>query len=641
MFSSRTWAIVPFAVLAHFASLTAQERFDLTVPGTDVRSVAELGQRTLTIAEGEARSFVYTRTPALDSPDGKYVGFLNGQLRKAIRWPARGEGAFQIGTVSPAGRVTYRESQMRIRRTAPRGEPRRVNKASIGPTNIATAVGRNGTLQAAYIDQVGQLQFAIQEREQWRLVSGKANEPLVPGAPLALLPDSRSEVPEVYTIGRDGRLTMIRSGRVSSRSNAALYNPGSHLTVVDEGVRATLLAVAADGRLVVDALDTPDLDGYVERQPRQLIPGSPVAMLGDEEVYVIDAGGAIRGYGRNLGGWFRKDPHLGRGRPINGFPPGGSLSAVHVHSTPVARASYLFAVDSLGGLQTIRESAPGRWECGQIGNDIFPPGLPISASYTSGRLQVSATLADGNWYEWHTHGLAGPWTKTLISRGFARHSPTHFSHSGHPHCFAIDRRGVLVAAHVDARSVWHPTLVAPGFAAAPLLVSREVAPNPPLRPVEVMLTNEHTRELWLLIADLRNPRKPTRMKLKPGESKPVVLERDAGSQLVETIETLGRAERHVYDLPPQPLYDISVYELFLQSVAIDRTKRGKGKVEDINWSPKSIGILPVPPGELLRDGTTLDVFAEAKSERNAGAVRRLDMEQWKVDNTVPPGLRVP
>ena len=71
-----------------------------------------------------------------------------------------------------------------------------------------------------------------------------------------------------------------------------------------------------------------------------------------------------------------------------------------------------------------------------------------------------------------------------------------------------------------------------------------------------------------------------------------------------------------------------------------RTKRGQGRIEDINFSPRSIGIFPVAPGGQLRTGTVIDVYGAAQAERNPGAARRLDMRQWKVDNTVPD-IRVP
>jgi len=206
------------------------------------------------------------------------------------------------------------------------------------------------------------------------------------------------------------------------------------------------------------------------------------------------------------------------------------------------------------------------------------------------------------------------------------------SGSGFFHIGSLSRAGRIT--YRESRMTVH-ALRAPRFAA------REIGAANPLPPAEVTLTNSHTRELWVLITDLRDPKAAIRMRLKPGEKKDLSLQRDAGGRVVETFETLGRIEQRAYDLPPQPLYDVSVYELFLQSVAIDRTKRGQGKVEDINWSPRSIGIFPVPPGNLLPERAKLDVYAKAKAEHNPGAVRRLDREQWKVDNTVPADLRAP
>ncbi|MBP87260.1 MAG: hypothetical protein CMJ64_11155 [Planctomycetaceae bacterium] len=125
------------------ARLPAQERFDLQVPGTQVRSRAELTARTLTIIDAEGQNFVYTRHRDSDSRDGTYVGFLNSQLRRAIRWPITGRGAFHIGSVSPGGQITFRESQMQISRIGPAPvtalRPSTPGRAAlpIGPTYVA------------------------------------------------------------------------------------------------------------------------------------------------------------------------------------------------------------------------------------------------------------------------------------------------------------------------------------------------------------------------------------------------------------------------------------------------------------------------------------------------------------------------
>ena len=108
---------------------------------------------------------------------------------------------------------------------------------------------------------------------------------------------------------------------------------------------------------------------------------------------------------------------------------------------------------------------------------------------------------------------------------------------------------------------------------------------------------------------------------------------------METWELIGPAgdliiEERITRLPPRQFYDISVYELIIQSIAIDSTKKGKGKIEDVQMSPKSIGAFPLAAGSALGD-QRIDVYSEARLNRNPGGVRRLDMRQWHEDVPEP------
>lgn len=171
------------------------------------------------------------------------------------------------------------------------------------------------------------------------------------------------------------------------------------------------------------------------------------------------------------------------------------------------------------------------------------------------------------------------------------------------------------------------------FVPTRLLVNRRVVANPPLRPVEIRFANTYDKELWVLLFDLRDPNRSIRLKIPPGGAEIAQLDRDAGGKFVETWERRHAngsvsVEEIVAELPPRSLYDVSVYELIVQSVAIDRTKRGAGRIEDIQRSPKSVGIFPVSPGDSLHAGTT-DIYQAAKRQGNPGGVRRLDPQRWQ------------
>ena len=170
-------------------------------------------------------------------------------------------------------------------------------------------------------------------------------------------------------------------------------------------------------------------------------------------------------------------------------------------------------------------------------------------------------------------------------------------------------------------------------------VSREIQPNPPLPPAEVQLLNSHRYALIVLIGDLRNGQVVQQVRIEPQNSTTITVDRDPGSTLVEVIETTtvaGTWNRQEFrtQLPPVNLYDLSVYEEFLQSIAIDRTGKSPNTIEDVNYQPKSLGLLALPAGAALPERGQLDLYLQAKAADNAGAVRRLDpkrLEKPKID----------
>lgn len=168
----------------------------------------------------------------------------------------------------------------------------------------------------------------------------------------------------------------------------------------------------------------------------------------------------------------------------------------------------------------------------------------------------------------------------------------------------------------------------PSARPASRVVDRSVRPGAALADAKVEFRNRHQRDLWVLLVRDGDTRRPLRLKIPAGESVHLALARDPGATLVETYEYLTRTgyERQdiVTQIPPATQYDASVYELIVQSISIDRTVAG-GKVDNVNHAPKSVGWFDLPP---LGEKSVIDVYAEAKSMRNPGAVRRIDISQW-------------
>jgi len=158
--------------------------------------------------------------------------------------------------------------------------------------------------------------------------------------------------------------------------------------------------------------------------------------------------------------------------------------------------------------------------------------------------------------------------------------------------------------------------------------SDQIVPNQPLPPVSLRVANTHTDTLLVLLADRRNPNQPRKLRIPAGGSETVTLERDAGATVIQTVEIMdafGNWNRDQYQIPVPPavLYDMSVYEEFLQSIAIDRTGKSPSAIEDVNYQPRSIGFFLLPAGAALQDRSVIDAYRAADDSKNPGACRKL------------------
>ena len=77
-------------------------------------------------------------------------------------------------------------------------------------------------------------------------------------------------------------------------------------------------------------------------------------------------------------------------------------------------------------------------------------------------------------------------------------------------------------------------------------------------------------------------------------------------------------------IPPEELYDVTVYENAVMSRYYDRT--GKDRLVPSRFrpaketrSPRSIGVFSLPAGDALQEGNRVDVLQSAKLAGNPGA----------------------
>lgn len=193
----------------------------------------------------------------------------------------------------------------------------------------------------------------------------------------------------------------------------------------------------------------------------------------------------------------------------------------------------------------------------------------------------------------------------------------------------------LQPVRYTSSQLWSPysAPVVPSFQPYSRTVNQEVRPNPPLPPAQLGLLNNHRSALIVLLGDQRNG-SVQQLRVEPGQLNTVTLDRDAGATLIETYETLsptGIWQRQQFStpIPPAQIYDLSIYEEFLQSIAIDRTGKSPNPIEDINYMPKSVGLILIPPGPQLPQNSTFDTYATAKAVNNLGAVRRFDPKSFE------------
>lgn len=204
-----------------------------------------------------------------------------------------------------------------------------------------------------------------------------------------------------------------------------------------------------------------------------------------------------------------------------------------------------------------------------------------------------------------------------------------------------DRGLSLQPITFDPWQLWWPS--APTFVLPQIqyrTVQQQVIANSSLPSVVANIMNTHSDTLVVLVADHRNVSRVKKLKIASGKSERIQMDRDPGATIVETFETMdgfGNWQQQQFQttIPANVLYDISVYEEFLQSIAIDRTGTSPNPIEDVNYQPRSIGFFLVPPGDALPEESEIDAYQIAMSAQNPGSVRRLSQRDLELDSKGP------
>jgi hypothetical protein len=190
-----------------------------------------------------------------------------------------------------------------------------------------------------------------------------------------------------------------------------------------------------------------------------------------------------------------------------------------------------------------------------------------------------------------------------------------------------DSTVMLQPASDSLAQVWYfDSVTPPATVQVPIqrLVTATVERNPVLPAVQTRLVNSERIELFVRISDLRTGA-ATDVRLPPGGFHDLEIERDAGATYVEKYEVVGPggpllSQQFVTPMPPASYYGFTVYQKFMQSIAIDRTGKSPTPIEDINFQAKSLGSFVLPAGDLFAGGE-VDVMQLATQVDEAGGLR--------------------
>jgi hypothetical protein len=600
----------------------AQQRFVLNTGDRTMTSSAVLDNGRLSIIDAQGNRFEYVRRRLQDSLDRRYLGFYCDEARQYIRFPVSGEGAMYIGTRRGLG-VAWRRSQMTVQPVAgAQAGSRRVISAVAAPSlpmHFGVLAGPNNQFTLATVDESGVLQYYQSSGDSWRHGESSVRDVFPAGTPLALATrgDSRAAA---YGVNARGELVEVAGGRANILTGPGdpRFAPGTQLGQWTDRGATYLFAVDAAGAVWQIDPRTGDFTP-VERRTGFFEPGVPNAAVGGaDSLFLIDRTGNLIGYSLRGGSWSR--PY----RIASGFFSGGAVSAAQV--TRAGRSPFVqVAAADAGGRLRLLENVDGQWREQRIGDFHLPPGATVAMAVSDDGTLLSAVGSDGQWSQWYQTG--DRWQSRPIASGFPAGAQVVLYPAG-PQAFAIDRTGRLVAGRWrDNR--WRSNLLAPQYELAPLLERRHIIPNPPLAPAEVVLENTQDEELVARIFDVRRPERPTEVRIPAHGRVTHRFERDAGATLEEVnllaapggqlVEDVNR-----YPLPPQQYYNVAVYANRVTSVYYDATKGRDLPPEEVNRSLVSLGVFPIPPGELLQSGDRLDVYREAKLRRNPGAVSQFE-----------------
>lgn len=480
---------------------------------------------------------------------------------------------------------------------------------------------------AGYIAPDGKLVLFDGGASGWVPRLGVYPHALVPGAPLVLLPQLPGQAwPTVITVSAANKLTQIVNGGVPQVLIPAHSFPvGAQLSLVSNGPQPIVMLVSVGGDLwSVDPVTTL---GNKVNSPTESFPMgcsvSAVAAGGRTHAFAVDQFGTMHYY-------FGQGPTWGSMAIAGGLIPGTCVAADELSlAFPPAKHLNVSAIDPSGNLLLWSKAAGMPWSPPVVIAKGQAPGSPLQLGHTAFGPMLSTISSGGKWHVWVNNPATG-WTKHLVGVGYFTGAPI----AGAPGVgtfFTVDPLGRLISAKWNGKG-WTTAYALLMLARAPQLVSREVVPNPPLPPASVSLINNGPDPLVVQIVDRFDPRQPPEETITAGGKLVVQMARDSGATLEEVFLVPGpggvlQEQKESHAIPPEQRYTLTVWsdKETYKVLPFKGAKKGAPKSVTEGFSQRtqvSLGVIPIPAGELLRDGEQLDLVQITQRLKNAGAVNQ-------------------
>lgn len=496
--------------------------------------------------------------------------------------------------------------------------------ADAGPVGIGwTPFGTQTT--AGYVAPDGKLLIFDGGAPGWTLRPVAFPHLLVPGGPIAMLPQAAGDTwPTVITVDPANKLIrMVNGGAPSVLLPAQSFPVGAHLDLVQKGTQTLVMGVTGTGDLW--CVDPVAGTGHKINSPAESFPFgcsvSAVAAGGQYHCFAVDHFGTMHYYFGNGAVWNSV-------AIAGGLLPGTSVATdVFPMALPPVQMLNVTAIDPAGNLVLWSKPKGLPWAPPAVIATGQSPGSPLEIGHTAFGPMLSSISSGGNWNVW-MHDTSAGWVNHLVGPGFFMGAPIACAPSVGTF-FTIDPLGRLVCANWSG-TAWSTGYAVPGLAYTPQLIRREFIPNPPLPPANVTLINSGSDPLVVQIVDLFDPRQPPEEKIEAEHQLDIQLARESGGTLEEVFLVPGPGgilleQTASYPIPPEQRFSLTLWsdKETYKVLPFKGAKKGAPKSVTEGFSRRSqvsLGVVPILPGELLRNGEQMDLVQIAKRLKNPGAV---------------------